>query len=117
MTRKMTYPEFADPTLAGDPTHPSEILVDQLTFRQLSNQQFADKMEMDIDFINQFLKAKKPVTPEMALKIETILGIEAGFWLRMQSNYEMAKIRIRMKKQIEKASISNQEKEKLRKAM
>jgi addiction module HigA family antidote len=110
-------PFIVDPTLAGDPTHPSEILVDELEYRKVSNQEFAQKMELDIDFINQFLQAKRPVTPEIALKIESILGIDAGFWLRMQSNYEMAKIRIRMRKQIEKASISNQEKEKLRKSI
>ncbi len=117
MIKKTSYSEYVDPTLAGDPTHPSEILSDELEHRKISNQEFAQKMEMDIDFINLFLKAKKPVTPEIALKIESVLGINAPLWLKLQSNYEIAKIRIRMRKQIETASISNQEKEKLRKAI
>lgn len=117
MIKKIDYPQYVDPTLAGDAIHPSEHLVDELEYRKISNQEFANKMEMDIDFINQFLKGKKPVTPEIALKIEAVLGINAPLWLRMQSNYETTKIRIRMRKQIEKASISNQEKEKLRNAI
>lgn len=118
MNNKKTFvPVIVDATLTGDAIHPSEHLLEELEYRKLSNDEFAKKMEMDIDFINQFLKGKKPVTPEFAIKIEKVLGINAPLWLKLQSNYEMAKIRIRMRKQIEKASISNQEKEKLRKSV
>ncbi|WP_338768904.1 hypothetical protein WAF17_08750 [Bernardetia sp. ABR2-2B] len=57
-SNKPFEPVFVDITLAGDAIHPSERLIDELEFRKISNQEFAQKMEIDVDFINQFLKGK-----------------------------------------------------------
>ena len=51
--KKPFEPVIIDTNLAGDAIHPSEYLIDELEYRELSNEEFAQKMEMDIDFINQ----------------------------------------------------------------
>jgi addiction module HigA family antidote len=45
--------------------------------------------------LHNLIAGRSGVTPEMALRLEKALGSTADAWLRMQMNYDLARIRAR----------------------
>lgn len=45
--------------------------------------------------LHNVITGRSAITPEMALRLEKALGSTADTWLRMQMNYELARIRRR----------------------
>jgi addiction module HigA family antidote len=43
--------------------------------------------------LNEVLHCKRAISTEYALLIEAALGIESGFWLRMQSEYDLLTVK------------------------
>ncbi len=39
--------------------------------------------------LSELIHKKRNMTAELAVKIEKVLGIEAEFWMRIQSKYEI----------------------------
>ena len=40
--------------------------------------------------INEVIKGKRALTPETALDLERVLGIEASLWVRLEGDYRLA---------------------------
>ena len=72
---------------SAEPIHPGEILSDELEARDLLQKDFAQQLGMKPSHLNELLKGKRNFTAQLALKVETALGIEAGFWMRAQGEY------------------------------
>jgi HTH-type transcriptional regulator/antitoxin HigA len=47
--------------------------------------------------MSDILKGKRNISEEIALKIESILGISAEFWMRLQVEYNISVLRAKMK--------------------
>lgn len=45
--------------------------------------------------LSRILNGRGGVSPEMAVRLEKALGSSAGFWLRLQLNYDLAQIQAR----------------------
>ena len=43
--------------------------------------------------LHNIIAGRSAITPEMAIRLEKALGSTADTWLRMQMNYDLAKIR------------------------
>lgn len=69
------------------PVHPGEILFDELEARGILQKDFAERIDMRPPHLNELLKGKRNFTPQIALKIESVLGISASFWVRAQGEY------------------------------
>jgi antitoxin HigA-1 len=50
---------------------------------------FAGALGIKTQYLRDIVKGKRNVTDRMALKLEKELGIEAGFWLRLQIAYDL----------------------------
>lgn len=77
---------------AGDlmpyaPTHPGEILKEELQARGISQKRFAQMIEMSYTALNEILNGKRPVSAETAMKIEAATDIDAHFWIDLQADY------------------------------
>lgn len=70
-----------------EPTHPGEILKDELQARGISQKKFAVTIGVPYTALNEILNGKRPVSVEMAMKIEAATGIDAHFWIDTQSDY------------------------------
>lgn len=46
-------------------------------------------MDVSYSVLNEILNGKRPVTTQYALLLEAALGIDAGFFVRMQADYDM----------------------------
>ena len=69
--------------------HPGEVLADELTAREITQKDFAQKIKLQPPHLNDLLKGKRHVSARIALKIENELGIDAAYWLRLQMNYDL----------------------------
>jgi addiction module HigA family antidote len=69
--------------------HPGEIIADELVARNILKKDFATLLEMQSTHLSDLLKGKRHVSAKLALKLEQHLGINAAFWLRVQSRYDL----------------------------
>jgi addiction module HigA family antidote len=72
-----------------EPTHPGELLRDELEERKLTQAKLAEQIGVSPSLINEVIKGKRAVNTELALLLEAALGIDAHMWLNLQSDYNM----------------------------
>lgn len=61
---------------------------DMIADNNYSQKDFAKEMGMQPSHLNELLKGKRKVTPEIAMRLEKLLGIKATTWLNMQAQYD-----------------------------
>ncbi|WP_291530006.1 HigA family addiction module antitoxin [Bacteroides sp. UBA939] len=71
------------------PTHPGEILKDEIEARGISQRQLATEMGITYSVLNEILNAHRPLTEKTALLFEAALGIDADPLMRLQVKYNM----------------------------
>ncbi|MBP1615123.1 MAG: plasmid maintenance system antidote protein, family [Bacteroidetes bacterium] len=71
------------------PTHPGDVLKDELQARGISQKRFAEIISVSYTMLNEIINCKRPVSAEMALVLEAALGINASLWNNMQSRYNL----------------------------
>ena len=71
------------------PTHPGEILKDEIEYRRISQRKLAANMGISHTMLNEILNAKRPVNTEFALLIEAALGVDPDTLVNMQTRYNM----------------------------
>jgi antitoxin HigA-1 len=75
--------------MARTPIHPGEILADELEEIGLSARRLADVIEVPPNRLYQLLAGKRSVTADTALRLSQYFGMSAGFWMNLQSAYEL----------------------------
>ena len=72
-----------------EPTHPGEVLKDQIEFRGISQKKLAEETGISYTVLNEILNAKRPLNAEYAMLIEAALDLDAEPLLKMQTRYDM----------------------------
>lgn len=73
------------------PTHPGEVLKDEIQYRNISQTQLAKQMGMSYKILNDILNEHRPLTTTTAMLFEAALGVPADALMRMQLKYNMQK--------------------------
>jgi len=55
----------------------------------VSQSAFAIRLEISFARLNEIIRGKRAVTPDTALRLERVLGMPAGFWLGLQSDWDL----------------------------
>jgi addiction module HigA family antidote len=76
-----------------EPTHPGEVLKEEIEYRGISQRKLATRMGISYTLLNEVLNCKRPVLTEYALLFEAALGIEADMLVKMQARYNLQTIR------------------------
>ena len=71
------------------PTHPGDVLKDEIEYRGNSQRQLAEEMGIAYSALNEILNARRPVTEKTALLFEAALGVNADPLLKMQMRYNL----------------------------
>lgn len=71
------------------PTHPGEVLKDEIEARGISQRQLAESMGLGYSVLNEILNARRPLTAKTALMFEAALGIPADSLMYLQTKYNM----------------------------
>ena len=72
-----------------EPTHPGELIRDELEARNLSQAKLANQIGISPSLLNEVINGKRAVNTELAPLLEAALGIEAELFLNLQSAYNM----------------------------
>jgi addiction module HigA family antidote len=76
-----------------DPCHPGEIIRDVcLAGLRLNVTEGAAALGVTRTTLSRILNGKAGVSPEMSVRLSKAFGSTAGFWLRLQMNYDLAQI-------------------------
>ncbi|AFU68151.1 addiction module antidote transcriptional regulator, HigA family [Psychroflexus torquis ATCC 700755] len=79
-------------------THPGVLIKDELdAIPDLNQRILAKELDVQPSFLNEIIKGKRPVTADIAILLEKILGISADYWMKFQSQYEIDKARVKQK--------------------
>lgn len=70
-----------------DLSPPGEILEEALEERGMSGAELARRAGLSAKHVRQLLNAKVPLSMEVALQLEAVLGIPARFWSSLEFNY------------------------------
>ena len=85
----MTKLEGIDPQMIANnlkpfqPTHPGEVLKEELEFRGISQRGLAKKLGISYSALNEMLNGKRALNTELALMMEAALGVDAAPLLAM----------------------------------
>lgn len=71
------------------PTHPGEVIKDEIEYRGLSQKNLAERIGVSYTQLNEVLNGKRPLNTEMAMLIGAALGLDAVPLLSMQTRYDM----------------------------
>ncbi len=74
----------------GPPTHPGTMLLEEF-LRPLGMTQVALAERIGVSFprVNEIVRGKRGVTPDTALRLERLFGMEAQFWLNLQLAWDL----------------------------
>ena len=75
------------------PTHPGEILKDEIEYRGISQRRLAEIMGIRYTVLNEILNGHRPLTEKTALLFEAALGIDSEPLMRLQTKYNMLTIK------------------------
>lgn len=66
---------------------PGATIKDQLADRGMSQKEFAARMNMSTKHISKLVNGEVQLTPEVSIRLETVLGISAKFWNNLEALY------------------------------
>lgn len=68
--------------------HPGETLKEMLDDRDMSQRELAIRTSVKEPHISNIVRGKKPLSVSFAKKLEYVFGVDASFWISLQSNYD-----------------------------
>jgi addiction module HigA family antidote len=78
-----------------NPPHPGQLIGDTLDELEISISEAARGLGITRQQLHNVIAGRSGITPEMAVKLEKAIGSTADTWLRMQMNYDLARVRKR----------------------
>lgn len=71
------------------PTHPGEVVKDEIEYRKISQRKLAEQMGISYKALNDILNGRRPMTTATAMMLEAALGVPADSLMRLQLRYNM----------------------------
>jgi HTH-type transcriptional regulator / antitoxin HigA len=72
---------------------PCDSILEALEERGWTHAEFAERMDLSKKHINNLLKDRVAITAELADKLSRVIGSTPHFWLSLQSNYDVLRVR------------------------
>lgn len=72
-----------------EPTHPGEVLKDEIDSRGISQRQLAHEIGVSSSLLNEVLNGERALNTQLALLLSAALDIDAEPLLRLQAKYDM----------------------------
>jgi addiction module HigA family antidote len=71
------------------PTHPGELLKEEIEYRGISQRKIASQMGISYTVLNDILNERRPLTTNTAMMFEAALGVPAYILIGMQTDYNL----------------------------
>ena len=113
----MTYNSKGEEIFPAHPTHPGQMLADELEAWHMTQRQLAGLMDVSASSISALIRGKKSVSMSMALKLESALKLSAEFWLNAQRQYNRDTAYRNAKRELKRLNVSAERQKELLKAV
>lgn len=80
---------------------PGETIKEQLSFRSMSQKELALRMGLTEKHVTNLLNGQVQLTANVAMRLESVLGVPAIFWENLESLYREALIKVEEENQTE----------------
>lgn len=107
----MVVDKHGNAIVAGTPTHPGEVLADELEARGITQRQLAASLSISESMISSLIHGRKSVSVQMAFGLEKALGISADIWLNLQNRYDRTVAYHRVRQSMANLDISAERRE------
>ena len=67
---------------------PGATIKEQLLMRGMSQKEFAERMDMTTKHISQLVNGEVRLSPDVAVRLEMVLGVPARFWNNLEAIYQ-----------------------------
>lgn len=68
---------------------PGETIKENMIFLGMNQSELAARLGITQKDLSNILNGSAPITYETALKLETVLGASAQFWMNLEANYQL----------------------------
>jgi HTH-type transcriptional regulator / antitoxin HigA len=72
---------------------PGDVLEEHLDAASMTQAELSDRLGLSGKHVNRIIAGHEPVTPETALKLESVFGLPAHVWLNMEARFQESKAR------------------------
>lgn len=79
-------------------TPPGATIAEQLDDKGIGQKEFAVKMDMSEELAEELIQENILLTPEIAARLESIFGVPAEFWNKMEEIYRDKIVKIEAEK-------------------
>ena len=74
------------------PTHPGEMLREEFLLpMNISQRDLAKAIRVPYQRVNELVNQKRGITPSTALRLAKFFNVSAGFWLNLQTRWDLFK--------------------------
>jgi antitoxin HigA-1 len=85
-----------------DPIHPGEVLLEEFLLPMgISQYRLAKDISVPQRRISEITQGKRSITADTALRLGRFFGMEAQFWLNLQSRYDLLRTEAELDKRLE----------------
>jgi addiction module HigA family antidote len=85
------------------PIHPGEILLEEfLKPMEISQVQIAQAINIPLNRINEIVHGNQGINADIALRLSRYFGLSEGFWMNLQSRYDLEIEKDRLAGRLEK---------------
>ena len=82
-------------------TPPGATIKEQLNDRKMSQKEFAARMDMSEKHISKLINGDVQLTPDVAVRLEVVLGVPAKFWNNLEAIYREKLIKVEAENKME----------------
>jgi len=68
---------------------PGDTIHETIDTIDMSRDELAERMGLSMEKLNGLIKGSEPITQNMAILLERILGISASFWMTRENEYQL----------------------------
>ena len=68
---------------------PGEVLQGEIEARGMTREELTTRLDRPPQVINEIIQAKKTITPDMAIELGKVLGIDPQYWINLEAGYRM----------------------------
>lgn len=83
---------------------PVETIWDEIGVWGETQKDLAEKLGISKSYLNEILNGKKDINTNISVKLESVWGIPAEFWLKFQMKYNINKAREKQRDALEKST-------------
>lgn len=80
---------------------PGETIKENMLFLGMNQKELAMRLNITQKHLSNIMHGTSSITYEIALKLETVIGASAQFWLNLETNYQLHKARLKAQENLD----------------